>query len=382
MSTPAALGIPTDPDEKALQPEREQTDEGLRKERERTDVELATRLRGIEADAAGTVDRARSDADEQVSAARDQADLLKANPARAAEARALEDAARERGRADDDERGHGEREERLRALLRLLPLEREKTDHYLLTERERSDAAISNRDDFLGIVSHDLRSLLNTVSMGAELIAREATQSEGEESESSRTARRIVRAASRMNRLIGDLVDVSSIESGRLAMTRTRGDATALITEAVDLFGPSASAKGVSLEAERMEAPLFAAFDHDRILQVLGNLIGNAIKFTAGGGRIKVARRSVEGGTVSFSVEDTGPGIPEAQLEAVFERFWQVGENDRRGLGLGLYIARGIVEAHGGRIWAESTLGEGSAFRFTLSISPSDAAASDRGSRG
>jgi signal transduction histidine kinase len=328
-------------------------------------VELATRLRVIEADAAGTVDRARSEADERVAAARAQAAVRETDPARAAEARGIEDAARERTRAADDARLHREHEERLRALLRLLPQEREKTDRSLLTERERSDEAISNRDDFLSIVSHDLRSLLNMVSMGAQLIAEEARAKGGEESESALTAQRIVRAASRMNRLVGDLMDVSSIESGKLGLRPTRGDATALIAEAIELFGPWASAKGVSLKADRMQGPVHAHFDHDRILQVLGNLIGNAIKFTAEGGQIRVGRTR-KGGLVTFTVQDTGAGIPESQLEAVFQRFWQVGDNDRRGLGLGLYIARGIVEAHGGRIWAESRAGEGSVFRFTL----------------
>ena len=367
-------------DEKALQPEREKTDEGLRQERARTDVELAARLRGIEAGAAGTVERARSETDAMLSAARGEADLREANPARAAsepaivETRALEDAARGRDRAAEDERLHGEGEERLRALLRLLPQEREQTDRYLLTERERSDEAISNRDDFLSIVSHDLRALLSTVSMSAELIARGARDKGGDESETSQTAQRIVRAAFRMKRLIADLMDVSSIESGNLGIKQTRGSATALITEAVDLFGPAASEKGVTLEADPMEVPLLATFDHDRILQVLGNLIGNAIQFTPRGGRIRVGQ-SGEGDAVCFSVADTGPGIPQAQLEAVFERFWQVGDNARRGLGLGLYIARGIVEAHGGRIWAQSTQGKGSVFRFTLCFSPSDSGA-------
>jgi signal transduction histidine kinase len=180
-----------------------------------------------------------------------------------------------------------------------------------------------------------------------------------------------------MNRLIGDLVDVSSLESGRLSIDRSPGDATALITEAVGVFRSSASEKGISLESDRA-GPVLATFDPDRIMQVLANLIGNAIKFTTSGGDIRVGGEPA-GRDVRFWVRDTGPGIPQAQLEAVFERFWQVGANDRRGLGLGLYIAKGIVEAHGGRIWVESKLGAGSTFAFTLAVSAPSSVESDAG---
>lgn len=358
-------------DENALQPEREQTDESLRVERERTDVELAARLRVIEAEAAGAIDRARDKADGVRDEAREEVDhnLAISAPWAATcdaivQARALEDEALEQERAAADERLRRQRDEHLRMLLRILPLEREKTDQYLLTERARSDEAISNRDDFLSIVSHDLRNLLSTVSMSAQMIEREVSE-QGDESGASRAAKRIQRVTARMNRLIGDLVDVSSIESGKLRITLTRSDAAALITEALDAFRPATSAKGISLESEHVEGPLLARFDHDRILQVLANLIGNAIKFSSPGGVIRLACAR-EGDDVRFSVRDTGPGIPEAQLEAVFERFWQVGENDRRGLGLGLYISRSIIEAHGGKLWAESTLGVSSVFHFTL----------------
>ena len=167
-----------------------------------------------------------------------------------------------------------------------------------------------------------------------------------------------------MTRLIGDLVDVSALEAGKLGITRARGDGAKLVAEAVEVFRPSAVAKEITL-ADEGGAPVMAAFDHDRVLQVLANLIGNAIKFTPSGGTIHVGCAAVADG-VRFSVRDTGPGIPEAQLEAVFLRFWQLGAGDRRGLGLGLYIAKGIVDAHGGSIWVESVLGQGSVFHFTI----------------
>jgi signal transduction histidine kinase len=125
----------------------------------------------------------------------------------------------------------------------------------------------------------------------------------------------------------------------------------------------------VSLEAKIDAAPLLAAFDDQRILQVLANLISNSLKFTHRGGKITV-RGEREAGNVRLCVRDTGSGIPDDALERIFERFAQVGKDDRRGLGLGLYISRCIVEAHGGRIWAESQPGTGSKMCFTLPAHP------------
>jgi len=358
------------PEDKAPLPERLETDESLRIERARTDEELVVQLQGIETAATGTIDRAREGAAEALAAARVEVDQKLTSPARPVPARAVvrararEDEALAQEQASVDDKAHRERQVRLETLLRILPLEREKTDHYLLTERARADETLAHRDDFLSIVSHDLRNLLNTVAMGAQIIEEDASTNQ-EDHPTAQMARRIRGVVARMSRLVGDLVDVSSLEAGKLGVELAPGDATALVTEAVDAFRPTASAKGVSLEQEHVEPSLLATFDHDRILQVLANLIGNAIKFTPPGGVITVsAARAGDG--VRLSVRDTGPGIPEAQKEAVFERFWQVGANDRRGLGLGLYIARGIVEAHGGTIRAESTLGEGSTFHVTL----------------
>lgn len=354
-------------------PEREQTDQSLRVEREKTDQALAVR-HAAEEDADQVVHDAREKADAVLTAARDKADQrldldeLQAEVAMRAtlaDERGLEDEALQDERASADEVLHREREENARVLARLLPLERVNTDRFLLTERARSDDALSNRDNFLGIVSHDLRNLLGGIVMSAELLSKRAPEDEEGKQTLVETAR-IQRYAARMNRLIGDLVDVASIDAGRLAVTPVPGDAAALIAEAVDTFQAAASAKGVSLQVEKVGGgPLVADLDHDRLLQVLANLIANAIKFTPRGGSIQV-RGECAGGGLRFSVSDTGPGIPAGMLETIFERFRQVGKNDRRGLGLGLYISRCIVEAHGGRIWAESEPGEGARVCFTL----------------
>jgi signal transduction histidine kinase len=171
-----------------------------------------------------------------------------------------------------------------------------------------------------------------------------------------------------MNRLIGDLVDVASIDAGKLAMQTVKGDVASLVFEAVEAFQITASAKGVSLAVRDVKETFLADFDHDRMLQVLANLIANSIKFTPKGGSIHVHCERV-GELLEFCVDDTGEGIPSAMLEAVFERFWQVGKNDRRGLGLGLYISRCIVEAHGGNIRAERNPGQGTRMHFTLPVS-------------
>jgi signal transduction histidine kinase len=352
-------------------PERDQTDESLRTERKNTDRVLAETRTHIEETADDVLERARDHADNVLDTAREKADdRLEASHAGAeardalAVERAGEDEALLKERAAADESLRRERKEQARTLAALLPLEREKTDRYLLTERARSDDAVAHRDDFMGIVSHDLRNLLGAVAANATLLLQQASGSE----EGRRTAaamERVQRYVARMNRLIGDLVDVASVDAGKLAIEPRPSDAVQLISEAIQAFGHAAQENAISLEYNSSERSLPATFDRERMLQVLANLITNAIKFTGHGGSVAVrARRAAE--ELQVSVIDTGMGIPEEMLEAIFERFWQVGKNDQRGMGLGLYISKCIVEAHGGRIWAESSLGAGSAFHFTI----------------
>jgi signal transduction histidine kinase len=367
-------------DGKKTKPERVETDESLRAERAKVDRELARYQEAIDEDADQVIDRARENADVVLATARAREDQLLEQAAASVatptttvvEERALEDEVLRVERAAADEALSREREESDRLLSPLLPMEREKTDRHLLTERVRSDDALSNRDDFLGIVSHDLRNLLGAIVMSSALLSKRAP--EGDEGKATRAeTERIQRYAARMNRLVGDLLDVASIDSGRLAVAHVRSDAAALVAETVEMFMGSASAKGVDLAMELAERPLWADFDHDRMLQVLANLIANAIKFTPRGGSIRVRGERAEGGLL-FTVSDTGAGIASDMLENIFKRFWQVSENDRRGVGLGLYIVRSVVDAHGGRVWAESELGKGSRFYFTLPVS---AAATD-----
>jgi len=178
-------------------------------------------------------------------------------------------------------------------------------------------------------------------------------------------ARRVQRSGARMRRLVGDLVDVASIEAGMLAVTRAVGHPADVVREAVETFQAQASASGISLTGEIAPRVPSFPFDAARILQVLCNLLSNALKFTPAQGSVVVRLEHVEESVVC-SVSDTGEGIPDDKLEAVFDRFVQLTKNDRRGVGLGLFISKCIVQGHGGRIWVDNRIGGGSTFCFTL----------------
>jgi signal transduction histidine kinase len=358
--------------------ERASTDQSLRMERSKADREYASTQTVIEEDADTAIQQARESTDEFLRATREKADVRLSQseaPAQARESvakeRVYEDAALQGERATADAERFEERAERRRALAALLHLERAETDLRLQLERTRADEGLATRDEFMGMVSHDLRTLLGGIALQAALLKRDAAEDEVGR-RAVQAAEKIQRFTARMNRLIGDLVDVASIEAGRIRVAPALQDATALVRESVEAFQPLASSQGLSLDVEIRGNTLMAKFDHERILQVLANLLSNAIKFTPSGGRISLRVEPV-GEDVRFSVTDTGSGIPSHQLEAVFERFWQARGEERRGLGLGLYISKGIVEAHGGRIWAKSQPGKGSTLAFTLPAAPAAA---------
>jgi len=369
----AALVIPSSAVVNTPKPsvERDQTDDSLREERDKTDRAIAEGRDLVQESADEVLRRAREEADGVLEEARRKADQLLEESAGALSANAavemereIEDAAVRADRESADQTLELERVETARILARLLPVEREETDDRLHAERVRSDGALANRDDFLGLVAHDLRDLVGGIAISSAVIARicaDTAQAARIDAEVSRIQRQAVRA----NRLLGDLVDVASIDAGRLSTVKAASDVQTLIAEAADEFRASAAVKGIDLRADHSGGPLPAEFDHARLQQVLGNLIVNAIKFSPRHGRI-LLRAERAGADVRCSVVDMGPGIPGDQLEKVFERFVQVDRNDRRGLGLGLFIAKQIIEAHAGRIWAESTLGQGTSVLFTI----------------
>src|SRR5262245_1153098 len=218
------------------------------------------------------------------------------------------------------------------------------------------------RDQVLGIVAHDLRNPLSTILLNAEALKRPGPDPERRSQKRSEAVRR---AATRMNSLIQDLLDVAVMESGQLTITRARLSTRELIVGAADMERPLASSSSLELRVDLDREVPDIWGDRDRLLQVFENLIGNAIKFTKAGGCITVGATARDH-EVIFRVADTGSGIPPENLPRVFDRFWQATSTNRQGAGLGLPIAKGIVEAHGGRIWVESTPSRGTTFSFTI----------------
>ncbi|HUR39568.1 MAG TPA: HAMP domain-containing sensor histidine kinase [Verrucomicrobiae bacterium] len=359
------------------QPERVHTDDSLRTERKNAD-DAVSENRSAEQVADRIVDRARSEADAVVDQARHKADSKVATgdagvaDVLAAERR-QEDSLLGRERADADERLRLERAHQALTLENVLLRERANTDRYLLTERSRSDDAIANRDDFLGMVSHDLNNLLQNINLNAVYLSASASDSE----EGARTVaamERVQRDVDRMGDIIKDLVDIVSIDAGKLAIRPRPDNARRLLTEAADAYSVAAGAKDITVIVESPEKPLLGSFDQRRMSQVIANCVSNAVKFTPPGGLI-VLRGECVGDEIRLSISDTGPGIPPAMLEAVFERFWQVGKDDQRGLGLGLYIAKCIVTGHHGRIWFENAADVGATLHCVIPRAAPQAAA-------
>jgi PAS domain S-box-containing protein len=227
--------------------------------------------------------------------------------------------------------------------------------------KEKAEAAVRVRDETLGIVSHDLRNPLTKIALSADLLTAAPA---GEQTELVETIRS---SARQMQRLIQDLLDVARMETGSLSVAKDDVDAATLVREMCESNAPIARQKEQKIVCQIGDDLPPICGDRERLVQVFGNLIGNAIKFTPERGTITVdvkrAPRHVE-----FTVSDTGPGIPEADLKRVFTPYWQAKKTAHMGAGLGLAIVRGIVEAHGGKVWAENAPGGGAVFRFTIPI--------------
>jgi chemotaxis family two-component system sensor kinase Cph1 len=230
----------------------------------------------------------------------------------------------------------------------------------------REKKAVRVRDDLVAVVSHDLKNPLAAVQMHAALILKVLIPEEsGPWRRIQNSAERIQRSTEKMNTLIQDLLDLAKIEAGRFSITPRPELIESLVEECVEILGPLAEQKRIQL-IQKISAPHRSVLvDRERIFQVLSNIIGNAIKFTPEGGSIELSTDS-NGARVTFAIRDTGPGIDPEQLSHLFNRYWQARKTAHAGTGLGLYIAKGIVEAHKGRIWVESQKGLGSTFSFTL----------------
>jgi signal transduction histidine kinase len=225
-------------------------------------------------------------------------------------------------------------------------------------------AAIRNRDDLVSIVSHDLRAPLAVILGFTNVFLRTVRPGEPVSCD-PKHIEAIQRSATQMTRLIEDLLSMASIEAEQVLIDRQSNAVGPLIQEALELMQPLARRKDIRLTGEVPDdiQPIFA--DRERTMQVFANLIGNAIKFSPAGGAISVRAAQIEG-CIQFSVEDAGPGIPEDQLARIFDRFWRAPGTEVMGTGLGLFIVKGIVDAHAGEVWATSKVGVGTTFFFTL----------------
>ena len=310
------------------------------------------------------------------------------------QSRSDSDASRDLGRADVGRSGadrQAEGDERLR-------VERQTSDEAIDAERLRTDAAtemgrthhqasakssaellsreqeshrktktaLTTREEFLAIVSHDLRNPLNHISMASQNLLEEP----GDQEYVKELAAAIKRSTGEMLRLIQDLLDIERIAIGKLILHYVKHDVGEIIKAVVGDFQRDAISKEITLTAKCEAGCGDVVCDRNRVAQVLSNLIGNAIKFTPAKGQICVscARTGPQGDDLQVSVSDNGAGIAPEKIKTIFERFSQINSRDRRGIGLGLYIAKMMVEEHPGRIWVESRLGEGSTFHFTLPV--------------
>ena len=228
---------------------------------------------------------------------------------------------------------------------------------------EESQRETHMREDILAIVSHDLKNPLGAIHLAAQLLLSELGES------APKQLHMIERASTRMEHLIADLLDMASVQAGRFAVDCKREDVERLMREVFEVHEPFAREKGISLACDCQLRGAQLLCDRERLMQVFGNLIGNALKFCGPGDHVTIRGRP-DGAFARFEVDDDGPGIPADELAHVFEPYWSARRTTtkKRGTGLGLFISQGIVQAHGGKLWAESVVGKGTRFSFTVRL--------------
>jgi signal transduction histidine kinase len=239
-------------------------------------------------------------------------------------------------------------------------LHRARTYDAELDKRRHAELLAQAREDVLGVVAHDLRNPLNLIQMTAELMIDEVLPL----SKRREMLDIALRAAKQMNRLIDDLLDTVRLQAGRLSLDVEEVSVDTIMKQAEETFRPLAERRHLHFETAAQDGAMVRA-DPARVSQIVGNLIGNAIKFSREDGSVKL-RATSEEKQVVFQVVDDGPGIPPDNMSHLFDNFWQARKNDRRGVGLGLAIVKELVEAHGGKIWVESHVDHGSTFSFSL----------------
>ncbi len=380
---------------------RGKTDQSLVEERDKTDEYLAAKMKTVEAETSDTIRQIRLDADNARANQRDAMDGRGDDQLAVTGRRSLglddQSLAREREQSDSAQMAERVKEDRARARERfqkrliaegVLEHERKETDGNLLDERDHVDldceqhsnllseeklshdatkAALVTRNQYLAVVSHDLKNSLVAISLGTRLMRKGLSQEQLDSGSLLKQLGVIEQSAAGMDRMVSALLDVERMAQDKLILKPERLELGALLQECADLFTFVVANKSFTMTIRKCPEPLHAEGDHDRLLQVLANLIGNALKFTPKGGRIELAVHN-RVTYAEISVTDNGPGVPAHAKEQIFERFSQLQMQDRRGMGLGLFIAKWIVEAHHGRIWVISEMGKGSTFSFTLPL--------------
>jgi PAS domain S-box-containing protein len=223
--------------------------------------------------------------------------------------------------------------------------------------------AVQGREDVLSFVAHDLRGFLFGSRVGIDILLRSIPKTERRQG--WKELGRVQRLNAQMARMIEDLLDASSLDSGRLSLNLAKWGASELVAQAIEAFAATAAEGGIAYAADAPDGTATVYCDAGRVMQIFGNIVGNAVKFTPKGGSITISASAVDE-HVQFAVRDTGPGMVSEHHEHLFERYWQAENDTQKGRGLGLYIAKHLVEAQGGRIWAESRPGVGTTFFFTL----------------
>ncbi|MEX2490917.1 MAG: HAMP domain-containing sensor histidine kinase [Nitrospirales bacterium] len=361
---------------------RGKTNQSLGEERVKTDELLEQNTQSVEEETDETIRRNRFAADKEVEKHRAEVDLEKEQRLDGTDTPPVVDSLliQERERVDEVHTGERVEEDRARTQEQYqkqlfaeanLKNERKETDRNLLDERGHADSELITRDQFLAIVSHDLKNSILAIQLVARGMRSGLSLDAVDTVSLLKKIGFIEEAAAGMDQMISDLLDVERMTQNKLQLRPESVDLLVLLQECVDQFAPVVADKSFSMTIDASPGPIFADLDHDRILQVLSNLIGNSLKFTPNGGTIGLSARKQET-DVEISVTDNGPGIPEQIQAQIFERFLQLHPNDHRGLGLGLFIAKWIVEAHKGCIRVASNPGKGCTFSFTLPLSVSE----------
>lgn len=370
----------TIPSQAALGKERKKTDDSLVVEREKTDNSLEDYRGKAEGKTDKIVTKSRLDADDarkqNRSATRDKGVIAQ---------RSSEDTALQAEREDMDSALRFERKEKERLIVEMVSQERKTTDEDLQVERTKTDSelqssvdllsveqrahrqtksTLTSREEFVAIVSHDLRNPIGVVLSSCDMLLTEPGV--GPVTADAKILLDLIKRNAQVSlQLISDILDMERISAGEIDIELAACSLQRIIRETLDNSAHEAQIKQVTLGFVEAHLPRRVSCDESRIRQVLSNLVSNALKFSPVGGRIRVAVDQQETRVV-VSITDDGPGVPLDKQVHIFERYAQLGNKDRQGLGLGLYISKTIIESHKGNLWVESTPGEGSTFCFSL----------------